>query len=290
MGKNKRRRRGDDDHDDHDDERRKKRERTRGRSDVLPPGYTQMDGIDPSEHRALIVGVAANGNGWSGGTPTRRTDGTLKFDEWPDFRPNLTPEEILRAGSFGGGYFRNIRSAVTSAEYEEVWKELPSSWIRGLDLDTMIRSDTYNKTVNTYKVDCGAKSTPRKTDPFGQLYWESKHWIIAQDPYGWFQWYCRFYQGRRSDDDGRQIQRWCKCAGKRGRWKRNLVAKCLRHGGTEPWNNRTISPVVRQTLQHWGYRLTRRDFDADSDIVRARGASYFPRSQVPALSKRPTKR
>merc|ERR1719319_1726182 len=56
--------------------------------------------------------------------------------------------------------------------------------------------------------------------------WESSGWMRAQDPYGWFQWYCRFYQGRRSEDDERQVSRWEKCAGLRGRFGRHL-STCL---------------------------------------------------------------
>lgn len=29
-----------------------------------------------------------------------------------------------------------------------------------------------------------------------QAFWEDKGWIDKQDPRGWFQWYCRFYQGK----------------------------------------------------------------------------------------------
>lgn len=47
--------------------------------------------------------------------------------------------------------------------------------------------------------------------------WESSGWIVESDPYGWFQWYCRFYQGRRCSDDARQISRWCKSAGPKGK-------------------------------------------------------------------------
>ena len=57
--------------------------------------------------------------------------------------------------------------------------------------------------------------------------WESSGWIAARDPYGWHQWYCRFYQGRRTDDDERQIGRWLACAGPTGRWKGNLAAKVV---------------------------------------------------------------
>ncbi|KAJ8315172.1 hypothetical protein KUTeg_007322 [Tegillarca granosa] len=112
-----------------------------------------------------------------------------------------------------------------------------------------VSSPTYDEKVNTYKVKCG-----------GSLeMWESSGWIHKQDPYGWFQWYCRFYQGRRSADDERQIGRWLRCAGIQGRWRNNLISKCVKSGCG--FDNVGISPVVRQTLQHWGYRLTWEDFD-----------------------------
>ena len=73
----------------------------------------------------------------------------------------------------------------------------------------MISNDykNYDPTVNTYKVKCG-----------GDLeMWESSGWIKEVDPYGWFMWYCRFYLGRRCEDDERQIGRWKNCTGPKGR-------------------------------------------------------------------------
>jgi hypothetical protein len=46
--------------------------------------------------------------------------------------------------------------------------------------------------------------------------WEYSWWITEIDPYGWFQWYCIFYLGRRSTDDERQIKRWLKSIGLHG--------------------------------------------------------------------------
>ena len=86
--------------------------------------------------------------------------------------------------------------------------------------------------------------------------------IFLQDPYGWFQWYCRFYQGRRTEDDERQIGRWKRCAGETGRWKNNLISKIAKAGCA--WDNYGVSPVVRQTLQHWAYQLNQEDFDKNA--------------------------
>ena len=72
--------------------------------------------------------------------------------------------------------------------------------------------------------------------------------------------YCRFFQGRRSPDDERQVGRWAACAGEKGRWRNNLIAKCVAAG--RAFDDASVSPVVRQTLQHWAYRLTEADHDA----------------------------
>ena len=76
----------------------------------------------------------------------------------------------------------------------------------------------------------------------------------------------RFYQGRRTSDDERQIGRWAKCAGVTGRWRNNLISKIARAGCG--WDNLAISPVVRQTLHHWGYTLTQEDFNKSADKFR----------------------
>ena len=174
----------------------------------------------------------------------------MKFKDFPEFKPNLTPKQILQMGSFGGTYFRPIYSQVTKKKYKDsAWKELPEDWLEGLDVETEVASSSYSKEVNTYNVKCGASLEM----------WEKKGWIKPQDPYGWFQWYCRFYQGRRTKDDQRQIDRWCKCAGAQGRWRLFLIGKIVKSG--KKYNDASVSPKVRQLLQHWGYRLSKNDFD-----------------------------
>jgi hypothetical protein len=143
----------------------------------------------------------ADGSGFVPGgpytEPKRRDDGSIIFSDHPEFRPNLSPKEVLQMGSFGGTYFRPIHSRVTGENYSGVWKELPPDWIAGLDIKTMVASPTYRKSLNKYKAECG-----------GDLdMWENSGWITEIDPYGWFMWYCRFYQGRRCFDDVRQIGR-----------------------------------------------------------------------------------
>ena len=163
-----------------------------------------------------------------------------------DFKPNRTPEEVLRAGSFGGTYFRPIVSAVTNVTYKaaDVLKDsVHPDWIKGLTAK-QLTSTTYRTEVNKYGVKCG-----------GSLgMWESSGWISDSDPYGWFQWYCRFYQGRRCSDDARQISRWLKSAGPKGRFRSQLCNKIL--AAKTKHDDVSISPVVRQTLLHWGLEIT----------------------------------
>ncbi|KAG7348426.1 hypothetical protein IV203_017131 [Nitzschia inconspicua] len=163
-----------------------------------------------------------------------------------EFHPNRTPEEVLRAGSFGGTYFRPIMSAVTNTQYksQDVLKEtLLKEWIDGIPM-TSLTSSSYREHVNKYGVKCG-----------GSLgMWESSGWIADSDPYGWFQWYCRFYQGRRCSDDARQISRWLKSAGPKGRFRSQLCNKIL--AAKAKCDDKSISPVIRQTLLHWGLEIT----------------------------------
>jgi len=197
-------------------------------------------------------------DGYSESIPRRNKYRELIFKNSPDadFKPNLTPKEVLQAGSFGGTYFRPIHSSITGLHYDKQWKELPQNWIRGLNAQKQVYSSIYRTSVNENKVKCG-----------GSLdMWESSGWIKKQDPYGWFQWYCRFYLGRRTSDDKRQIKRWKNCTGPKGRFKNNLIGKIYRAGAK--YNSKSISPVIRQVLLHWGYRLTKRDYEARKKVLK----------------------
>ncbi|KAK9974773.1 hypothetical protein ABG768_022850 [Culter alburnus] len=198
-----------------------------------------------------------NSDGGKNASEIKRNEkGQLVFKDHPEFTPNITPKEVLQAGSFGGTYFRPIYSSITKQHYKDVWQELPEDWLDGLNISKQVASSTYRENVNTYNVKCG-----------GSLeMWESSGWIVPQDPYGWFQWYCRFYQGRRTVDDARQISRWAKCAGVKGRWRQNLITKVVRSGCA--YDNPGVSPVVRQTLQHWGYKLTLEDYKEGAKRVK----------------------
>ena len=178
----------------------------------------------------------------------------LNFKGYPDFKPNLTPEQIFSLGSFGGTYFRPIHSSITNKDYKNQHKEF--KWLKNFP-DECLTNDwkNYNKDLNKYKVSCGLTLEA----------WENSGWITEKDPYGWVQWYCRFFDGRRDKtEDERQINRWKKFASKdSGRFRKNLVTKILK--ANTNYNDESISPVIRQGLQHWGYQLTKKDFDYEKE-------------------------
>ena len=104
----------------------------------------------------------------------------------PDFRPELTPKEMLALGVFGGVYLRDCR------------REFPASWFKGAKLQKPERSD-HDPRLNFFGVNA---SQPLAV-------WRRRGWIYEDDPRGWFQWYCRYYRGRRlPEEDARQIKRW----------------------------------------------------------------------------------
>lgn len=178
-----------------------------------------------------------------------RLNGTFSEELLKRFTPNLTPEEILRMGSFGGTYFRPIYSSVVKKNLKDQHLEYEKhGWFKNLDVKEYVtRSwDDYNIKVNKYGVKAGSTLEA----------WESSGWITEYDPYGWFQWYCRFYCGRRCADDERQINRWIKYASEKGgRWRRRLIGLCNKKDGVDSVDDITISPVIRQGLQHWAFIL-----------------------------------
>jgi hypothetical protein len=105
-----------------------------------------------------------------------------KNDFYKLFKPQLTPKKMLELGVFGGAYFGlNI-------------KEYPKSWFINAKI-----SKNFDVSLNRFK----AKSGLSKKE------WQEKGWIFKQDPLGWFQWYCRFSNGRRIPHiDEIQIKRW----------------------------------------------------------------------------------
>ena len=92
-------------------------------------------------------------------------------------------------------------------------------------------------------------------------YWEEKKWMHPDNPYGWVHWYCDFYNGKRGEDDKRQIERWKSLAGPRGRFMRFLVSLIIKKNTS--YDDESVSPKIRQVLQHWGYKLTKKDFEKE---------------------------
>ena len=171
----------------------------------------------------------------------------IKFKDYQNFNPNLTPKQIFELGSFGGTYFRPIYSSITKKNYKNIHHKY--SFLKSIPDKKLIMSyNNYNKLINKYKVKVGTTLE----------FWEEKKWIKATHPYGWVQWYCDFYKGERSKDDVRQINRWKKITGPNGRFLKWLITLILKKKGK--WNDVSISPKIRQTLQHWGFQLTKQDF------------------------------
>jgi hypothetical protein len=189
--------------------------------------------------------------------PTRDEDGTFHFESDPDFVPNLSPEEVLHQGAFGGTYFRPLFSKTMGITIEDDWRELPESWIQGLSADRYLTGLSYDAEVNKYGVVCGQTIEE----------WEANGWIRHEhDVRGWFQWYCRYFQGRRCADDDRQISRWKKCAGERGRWRRTLLKKYQAAGIRSVIDEADdsvdgLSPAIHQTLHHWALEIRQHILD-----------------------------
>ena len=135
-----------------------------------------------------------------------------------EFRPQLSPKQMLELGVFGGRYMRDCR------------EEFPASWFRNARLLDGDRPGDHR--LNFFKVKASQSISV----------WRKKGWIHPHDPRGWFQWYCRYYMGRRSADDDRQVKRWKAMA----RHMAQLKASC------EP-GRLDCRPRQRQALLHWAY-------------------------------------
>ena len=145
-----------------------------------------------------------------------------------DFSPNKKPVEIVREGAFGGTYFRSIYSGINEKWYENSQKEFVQ--LKNTDAK-FYASDYYDVNVDKYSVKCGTSLR----------FWENKGWINKIDPYGWFQWYFRYWLGRRSKDDKRQINRWKKII---SRFKGKLV-KMIKDANSK-FDDYSIPPKIRQ--------------------------------------------
>ncbi len=134
----------------------------------------------------------------------------------PLFRPELTPKEMLALGIFGGKYLNDCKH------------EFPVDWFTHAKL-----SKIKDISLNYFSVDA--------SQPLSE--WLKKGWVHPQDPRGWFQWYCRYFMGRRTpEEDLRQIKRW---------------RAFRRHAGAvkkycEP-HDYQCRKKQRQALLHWAY-------------------------------------
>jgi hypothetical protein len=135
----------------------------------------------------------------------------------PVFTPDLTPAEMLRLGVFGGKYLTDCTA------------EFPAAWFA----DAKLSPAAHNPALNYFGVRAGLSLAE----------WRRRGWIYPEDPRGWFQWYCRYYMGRRlPKEDQRQIRRW-------KAMRRHLVQlqrHCSGHGPS-------CRPRQRQALLQWGY-------------------------------------
>lgn len=143
-------------------------------------------------------------------------------DFLPGFNPDLSPKEMLELGVFGGDYFEG-----EIAEY-------PASWFAHAKLS---QTGCYDNTRNFFAV----RASQSRAE------WNKKGWISVDDPRGWFQWYCRYYLGRRlPTEDARQIARWQNMT----RHLSQIKMHCRR-------GDFTCRPRQKQAVLHWAYNSTR---------------------------------
>jgi hypothetical protein len=135
----------------------------------------------------------------------------------PEFKPELTPKEMLELGVFGGKYMTDCK------------EEFPDDWFKNAKLSP----EKKDSSLNYFGIDA---SMPLS-------HWQKKGWIYHEDPRGWFQWYCRYYMGRRiPPEDERQIKRWKAIKRHVGAVKKNCVPGDL-----------DCRKKQRQALLHWAY-------------------------------------
>lgn len=146
---------------------------------------------------------------------TRVAPSGRDFD--PDFKPELTPRQMLELGVFGGKYLNDCQA------------EFPQEWFKNAKL----ADNKPDPKLNFFGV--------RASQPLSV--WIAKGWIYPDDPRGWFQWYCRYYMGRRlAAEDTRQIRRW--------RMITRHIAALKKHCAKSDFSCR---PRQRQAVLHWAY-------------------------------------
>lgn len=133
-----------------------------------------------------------------------------------EFKPELTPEQMLKMGVFGGKYMTDCQ------------KEFPKKWF----IKEKLCHEKHDPQINYFHVNA---SQPLSV-------WRKKDWIHPEDPRGWFQWYCRYYIGRRHEDDKRQIKRWKAIKRHIAQIKINCIPKDF-----------DCRKKQRQAVLHWAY-------------------------------------
>ena len=195
----------------------------------------------------------------------------VRFKEFPDFKPNLTPRQIFSQGAFGGTYFRDIHSTITGKDYHNRHKKYKC--LDGISEDKLTRPcKEYDKSINKYGVKVGVEMNKN----CGLKYWEKKSkkgdpesWIIEDAPFGWVEWYIRISEGKRSQKyDEFQIKRWLGVAGPKGRFRLRLIKMIMQKNGR--YDDESISPAIRQTLHHWSYRLNKKDYQEGVKYIKDR--------------------
>jgi len=137
-----------------------------------------------------------------------------------EFKPELTPKQMLELGIFGGVYMRDCT------------REFPKNWFIKAKFAPN-ENKKHNPKLNYFGVNA---SQPLSV-------WKNKGWIYKNDPRGWFQWYCRYYMGRRiPNEDARQIKRW--------KAMRRHISQIRLHCRKQ---DEFCRPRQRQALLHWAY-------------------------------------
>jgi len=135
----------------------------------------------------------------------------------PEFKPELTPKELLELGVFGGKYMSDCK------------KEFPASWFKKAKLS----HEKHDPELNFFRINASLSLKE----------WRDKDWIYYEDPRGWFQWYCRYFMGRRIPaEDTRQIKRW-----KAIKRHAGLIRSRCQKGDIGCFRR------ARQALLHWAY-------------------------------------
>ena len=134
----------------------------------------------------------------------------------PEFSPAMTPKQMLKMGVFGGKYMTDCRD------------EFPENWY----IRAKLCHERHDPELNYFGINA---SQPLSV-------WRQKGWIYHEDPRGWFQWYCRYFMGRRCPDDERQIKRWKAMIRHIAQIKKHCMNGDL-----------SCRPRQRQALLNWAY-------------------------------------